>query len=98
PRSRGSVRTRSNKPMKKSFPVVAAFVLGALMTAGVSYADKQPKMREALNALQTAKLALDTANADKGGHRAKAIDLTKQAIDEVKAGIDFDNTHDGDKK
>ena len=84
--------------MTKRFPVIAAFVLGSLLTAGVSFADKQPKMHEALDALQAAKVALDNANADKGGHRAKAIDLTKQAIDEVKAGIDFDNTHDGDKK
>jgi hypothetical protein len=35
---------------------------------------------------------------DKGGHRAKAIDLIKQARDEVKAGIAFDNEHDKDNK
>lgn len=31
------------------------------------------------------------ATADKGGHRVKAIQLTKDAIDEVKKGIAFDN-------
>lgn len=48
----------------------------------------QPHMQNALNALENAKDNLNRATADKGGHRAKAIDLVKDAISEVKKGID----------
>ncbi|HEY4222751.1 MAG TPA: hypothetical protein VGO62_15450 [Myxococcota bacterium] len=75
--------------MKKQFPVIAAFVLGALMTAGVATAANQPNMQDALTALNTAKTSLDKAEADKGGHRAKALEAVKTAITEVQAGIDF---------
>lgn len=47
----------------------------------------QPHMQAALAALTSARNNLDKANPDKGGHRAKALDLIKQAIDEVNAGI-----------
>ena|SRR5262252_7970840 len=47
----------------------------------------QPHMQAALDALTSARNNLDKAQPDKGGHRAKAIDLVKQAIDEVNAGI-----------
>jgi len=48
----------------------------------------QPHMQAALTALESAKNDLDRANADKGGHRAKAIDLVKDAISKVKKGIE----------
>lgn len=48
----------------------------------------QPNMKDALNALENAKDSLNRATADKGGHRAKALDYVKDAIDEVKKGID----------
>ena len=48
----------------------------------------QPHMQTALDALKSAKNNLDRATPDKGGHRAKAIDLVKDAIDEVKKGIE----------
>ena len=48
----------------------------------------QPHMDAALNFLRAARSDLDQANPDKGGHRANAIKLVDQAIDEVKAGID----------
>ena len=48
----------------------------------------QPHMTAALAALESAKNNLDHATADKGGHRAQAIDLIKSAIDEVKKGIE----------
>jgi hypothetical protein len=41
-----------------------------------------------LAALQSAQHNLDQATADKGGHRGKAIDLIKAAIDEVNKGIE----------
>ena len=47
----------------------------------------QPNMRTALEHLQNAKRSLQSASADKGGHRQNAIDLVNRAIDEVNRGI-----------
>ena len=56
-----------------------------------AHADPQPKMQAALAALESAKNHLENATADKGGHRVKAIQATKEAIEETKKGISFDN-------
>lgn len=56
-------------------------------------AEKQPHMASALNFLEKAHAALSSATADKGGHRVKAMQLTNDAIAEVKKGIEFDNKH-----
>ena len=48
----------------------------------------QPHMQNALTALENAKDNLNKATTDKGGHRVKAIDYVKDAISEVKKGID----------
>ena len=48
----------------------------------------QPHMQNALTALESAKDSLNKATTDKGGHRNKAIDYVKDAISEVKKGID----------
>ena len=48
----------------------------------------QPHMERAKDALESAKNNLEHATADKGGHRAKALDLVRDAIDEVKKGIE----------
>jgi hypothetical protein len=53
-----------------------------------STAPDQPHMTAALAALESAKNNLDHATSDKGGHRANAIDIIKDAIDEVKKGIE----------
>lgn len=47
----------------------------------------QPHMQRALDALQSARTNLQNATADKGGHRAKAVDYVNAAIDEVNRGI-----------
>jgi hypothetical protein len=48
----------------------------------------QPHMQAALNALQNARDNLNRADADKGGHRVKALGLVNDAISEVQKGID----------
>ena len=58
----------------------------------------QPHMQAALAALEIAHSQLDKATSDKGGHRVKAKQLVKDAIAEVKKGIEFDNEHGKDKK
>ena len=66
--------------------LVGVFVAGRASAA-------QPHMTAAMNHLRLAKKELDLALADKGGHRARAIELVNSAIDEVQAGIDYARTH-----
>jgi hypothetical protein len=71
------------------------FVVVVLTTgfiAGRASAD-QPHMQAALDHLRAAKVELDAAVADKGGHRVKALALTKDAIAQVEAGIEYDRRH-----
>ena len=82
-------------PWKATSLVLAAALA---VTLGGGYvreasAENQPHMRAALTSLRTAMGQLDKATADKGGHRAKAIALTKEAIEQVEKGIAFDNRH-----
>ena len=53
----------------------------------------QPHMQAALDALRLARRELEQATADKGGHRAKAIGLVNDAINQVEKGIEFDRKH-----
>jgi hypothetical protein len=73
----------------KAFASVAG--LSAMLATGVfigqAMAD-QPHMQNALNALQNARSELVAATPDKGGHRAKAMALTDEAIAQVKAGVE----------
>lgn len=63
-------------------------VLFGGFVAGRAHA-AQPHMNAALSHLRTAHHELDQADADKGGHRVKAIGLVRDAIAEVEAGIDY---------
>lgn len=70
---------------------VVSLVVG--FAAGNAFAERQPHMQAALRALRNAKQQLDSAEADKGGHRVKALQLVSDAIGEVEAGMRFDNKH-----
>ena len=48
---------------------------------------QQPHMQAALEALRNAKKHLEEAEADKAGHRVKAIEHVNAAITETEAGI-----------
>ena len=78
-----------------SFALIAllATALGRDALVGSADADPQPNMRAALDSLRSGLASLERATPDKGGHRVKAISLTKQAIEQVEAGIKFDNRH-----
>lgn len=78
-----------------SFALIAllATALGRDVMLNHASAEPQPKMREALEQLRGAAASLEAANHDKGGHRAKALELTRAAINQVEAGIKFDNRH-----
>jgi hypothetical protein len=78
-------RTFSRRAATKSLVSAgAAGMLGASLAKG-----NQPFMEAALRALNNAAAQLEQAVADKGGHRAKAIQLVSQAINEVQAGIQY---------
>ena len=70
--------------------VAAGLGRGAVMSAS---AEPQPKMRQALDELRAAAASLEAADRDKGGHRAKALELTRAAIVQVETGIRYDNRH-----
>ena len=74
---------------RTALAVVVAFVLGGFSQR--AFAEKQPKMEEALVHLRYALAALKSASHDKGGHRAKAVELTEKALDEVNKGLAFDD-------
>ncbi len=61
---------------------------GAINTAS---AEPQPQMRAALNHLEHAKNALENATLEKGGHRLRAIELTEEAMAQVRKVIDNDD-------
>jgi hypothetical protein len=56
----------------------------------------QPEMQAALRDLQHAQQKLQSGADNKGGHRAKALQLTQQAIVDVQQGIQYATQH-GDK-
>ncbi len=65
----------------------AAATLGAVLGAASEAKADQPFMRNALNNLRNAQGNLSQATHNKSGHRANALNLVNQAIDEVSAGI-----------
>jgi TolA-binding protein len=65
----------------------------SLAVPTAAFAEPQPNMKEALEHLRAAKVSLEKATADKGGHRVKAIEHVNQAIEQVEKGIEFDNKH-----
>jgi hypothetical protein len=75
--------------------VVACLLCVVLLSGfimGRASAD-QPHMQAALDHLRAARAELDKADADKGGHRQKAISLVNDAISQVEKGVGFDRHH-----
>lgn len=64
--------------------------------APVAADNGQPKMQAALAALQRADAALQRAVPNKGGHRERAIQLVRQAMAAVDAGMQFAAAHPGE--
>jgi hypothetical protein len=72
---------------------VRSFIAGIgaslVLASGLTAIAAQPNMESALTALRSARRSLIEATANKGGHRANAIKLIDQAIEEVQAGIEM---------
>jgi hypothetical protein len=68
--------------------LVTGVTIGAIAGACAVMA-AQPHMQSALGSLQAARAELARAEANKGGHRERAIGFVDSAIAETKAGIAF---------
>ncbi|MBN2432643.1 MAG: hypothetical protein JXQ27_14300 [Acidobacteria bacterium] len=80
------------KELSKIWLAIAIMVsLAAGYLIGMSPRERQPQMQEALNNLRAAESHLVKATSDKGGHRVKALEHTRNAIQEVIKGLEYDN-------
>jgi hypothetical protein len=68
--------------------LVTGLTIGAIAGAYAAMA-AQPNMQEALGQLQAARASLVKAQANKGGHRERAIGFVDSAIAETRAGINY---------
>ncbi len=55
---------------------------------------RHPEIRAAMHALMNAERHLQEAAHDYGGHRVKAMELIKQAEEELRAGLASERTHE----
>lgn len=62
-------------------------VFFTVLGAGAALAAVQSHMLQAQKSLNSALSDLEAAQPDKGGHRNNAINLVKQALDQVSAGL-----------
>ena len=69
--------------------VLTLAIVSSCATTVAVHDQRQPHMRAALEALQTAKAELEAAEHNKGGHREKALELVKAAIEQTKKGVEF---------
>jgi hypothetical protein len=70
------------------YSYVIILLVGLFLVAAISLAyGNQPHMDNALRHLQAAKVELEKASPNKGGHRDRAMQLVDQAINQVVEGI-----------
>jgi hypothetical protein len=67
---------------------IACIVAGAIGGASLAMA-AQPHMVSALESLRAARAELVRSEANKGGHRERAIQAVDRAIEETRSGIGF---------
>jgi hypothetical protein len=67
---------------------IACLAIGAAAGATIAFA-AQPHMANALGSLQAARAELVHAEANKGGHRERALEAVDRAIGETRAGIAY---------
>ena len=67
--------------------IAAVLIIAAVSFAGGCVVAAQPRMQNALGALQNARSELQMAESNKAGHRVNALRLVNEAIVEVQAGI-----------
>jgi hypothetical protein len=67
--------------------IAAVLIIVAVSFAGGCVVAAQPRMQNALGALQNARSELQMAESNKAGHRVNALRLVNEAIVEVQAGV-----------
>lgn len=81
--------------MKVSLPFIAGVLFAVIllgsfnMHKAANASGYQPNMEQALGNLHAARINLEAAAPDKGGHRVRALELVNEAIDQVRLGINF---------
>ena len=91
--------------MRKTAWFSTAAVLAVSLVLGLSTVtvpaqdkgEKHPHMQAALKQLGQVERQLERAAHDYGGHRAKALQLVKQAEQEIKEGIAYDEKNPAPK-
>ncbi len=72
---------------KKALVVlVVVLILGGVIAGWAAI--RQPHMIAALDHLKAARIELEKAEHDKGGHRVKALEFVDRAIEQTKKGIE----------
>ncbi len=75
---------------------VLSFLAGAVLAVALMFPlvgqtkERHPEIEGALSHLNQAKTNLEKAQQDFGGHRAKALELTNQAISECNQALSYD--------
>jgi len=85
-----------NKSRRELALLAAGGIVGTALvaTAGRSaLAANQPRMEQAKGLLIQALQQLEHADSDKGGFRVAAIKSIRMAIEQVDAGMHYDDTH-----
>lgn len=88
----GSKITRRGFAATTATGIATIGLLGATAQSADAY---QGNMEHALSSLYQALGSLREATANKGGHRANAMNLVRQAIAETQAGIEFADERGG---
>jgi len=89
------IPNRIKKSLQIAGVLLPTLAIGLFSAPHLVRADVQTDMTSALSELDAAKATLQKGYHDKGGHRVNAIKLINQAEQEVRAGMDFDNSHHG---
>jgi hypothetical protein len=81
-----TARKRANNKYSWVMVFLVGIFLGAAVPLAYCY---EPHMEAALRHLQAARVELERAVPNKGGHRERAIDLVDRAIVQVNEGMNY---------
>jgi hypothetical protein len=84
-----------SKFTRRSFAATGAAAIGLFGASAQSAKAYQGNMERAVASLHEALESLRDSTANKGGHRARAMDLVREAIAETQAGVTFADEHGG---
>ncbi len=88
-------RAAERPSRRKMIALAAAGAPAALALRITPAAAYQGNMERALHALQEALDSLQAATPNKGGHRERALEFVRMAINQTEMGIEFANRHGG---